>query len=138
MTETKVGTLGKKIIEVHRILDYVKAIPASTPKSIAEVYSDLRDKISNETQVSSTLQYYHKKGEVYRMREGHSHYYWGKPASATPSNASPAGLSPEPIGPTHELTPIGKTQHTARPEIRVEANRIVIEHAKCRVIVELL
>ena len=68
------------------------------------------------------------------MREGSAYYYWGKSAVA----ASPVGLSLEaeiePIGPTHELKPI----QTARPEIRVEKDRIIIEHAKCRIIVELL
>ena len=138
MAITNVGMLGERIIQVKRIVNYAKSIPAGERKTIKEIYDELKHHVTSEGQVGSTLQYYHKKGDLSRMREGLSHY-WGKgavSASALPSNASPAGLSPEPIGPTHELKPIAA--RTARPEIRVEADRIIIEHAKCRIIVELL
>ena len=138
MAITNVGMLGERIIQVKRIVNYAKSIPAGERKTIKEIYDELKQYVTSEGQVGSTLQYYHKKGDLSRMREGLSHY-WGKgavSASALPSNASPAGLSPEPIGPTHELKPIAT--RPARPEIRVEADRIIIEHAKCRIIVELL
>ena len=166
MAITNVGMLGERIIQVKRIVNYAKSIPAGERKTIKEIYDELKQYVTSEGQVGSTLQYYHKKGDLSRMREGLSHY-WGKgavSASALPSNASPAGLSPEPIGPTHELKPIAKAAEaekepswltpevrtridkaialvpakTDRPEIRVEADRIIIEHAKCRIIVELL
>ena len=162
MAITNVGMLGERIIQVQRIVKYVKSIPAGERKTIKEIYDELKQYVTSEGQVGSTLQYYHKKGDLSRMREGLAHYYWGK--NAVPSNASPAGLSPEPIGPTHELKPIAKAAEaekepswltpevrtkidkaialvpakTDRPEIRVEADRIIIEHAKCRIIVELL
>ena len=140
MTVTNVGILGDRIIQVHRILDYVKALPANKRETIKEIYSALKDSITSEGQVGSTVQYYHKKEQLSRAREGASHYYWGKRAQpAQPAQpASPVGLSTqadlEPIGPTHEIKPI----QTNRPEIRVEKDRIIIEHAKCRIIVELL
>ena len=141
MAITNVGMLGERIIQVQRIVKYVKSIPAGERKTIKEIYDELKQYVTSEGQVGSTLQYYHKKGDLSRMREGLAHYYWGK--NAVPSNASPVGLSPEPIGPTHELKPIAKPvalvpAKTDRPEIRVEADRIIIEHAKCRIIVELL
>ena len=141
MTVTNVGQLGERIIEVQHILNYVQATPASERKTIAEIYKALADKATNEVQVSSTLGYYYKKGVLSRMREGKSYYYWGK--GAQPAN--PVGLSPAPKA---EFTPEVEAQiykalallpdKTERPEIRVEANRIIIEHPKCRIIVELL
>ena len=142
MTVTNVGQLGERIIEVHHILNYVQATPASERKTIAEIYKALADKAANEVQVGSTLSYYYKKGVLSRMREGKSYYYWGKGAVST----SPVGLSPVPS--EEWITPEVRTKidkvialvpdKTDRPEIRVEANRIIIEHAKCRIIVELL
>ena len=158
MAVTKVGMLGERIIQVKRIVNYAKSIPAGERKTIKEIYDELKHHVTSEGQVGSTLQYYHKKGDLSRMREGLAHYYWGKGAVST----SPVGLSPEPIGPTHELKPIAKAAEeepswltpevrtridkaialvpdkTNRPEIRVEADRIIIEHAKCRIIVELI
>ena len=139
MTVTNVGQLGERIIEVHHILNYVQATPASERKTIAEIYKALADKAANEVQVGSTLSYYYKKGVLSRMREGKSYYYWGK--GAQPAN--PVGLSTQAAeveakvvkAMVHTLT---KELPANRPEIRVEANRIIIEHAKCRIIVELL
>lgn len=137
MIVSRVGTMGERIIQVKRILNFAKSIPAGERMTVKQIYDKLKNQVTNEAQVGSTLSYYCKKGYLSRMREGVMHYYWGKNVVAA-SNASPAGLSPEakiePIGPTHELKPI----QTARPEIRVEKDRIIIEHAKCRIIVELL
>lgn len=151
MTVTTVGKLGERIIEVKRIVNYAKALPADQRKTIKEIYSALKANITSEGQVGSTLQYYHKKGDLSRMREGQSHYYWGKGAVS----ASPTGLSPsleiEAAAPIEKkeswIMPeisaridkaITMSRELSKPEIRVEKDHIIIEHAKCRIIVELL
>lgn len=143
---TRIGPIGEKMVQVQRILKFIKAILPSAPLSAKQIYEVLKADVTGMQQVLDTLVYYYNKGELSRIREGGRYLYWGK-------QASPAGLSPvQPkeilksgypfslslVQPNPAVTPAVPQRHiSGRPEIRVEQDRIIIEHAKCRIVVEL-
>lgn len=130
--------IGEAVRTTERIRQFVAGIPSTAPLSIKQIAQRLGDQISGEHQVINVVNYmYHGQGTASRIREGREYKYWGKVKTTAPVvKTDTEEIKVEAISPVSE--PLLKAdQDRLVPEIRVEKDKIVIEHALCRIVVEL-
>jgi Fe2+ or Zn2+ uptake regulation protein len=98
--------------------------------TIEDAYHHLRnnENIVNIQQVRDSIKSWYKHGLLSRIRIGLPYAYWFT-ANATHPTQVKAGL------PVAETTAPQPT-HIPKPEIIVQRNQIIIQHAKCKITVE--
>lgn len=121
--------------EVLRFLRSLKTGDAVAVAAVYQAVSIACKHVRNPQQVTDALKSYHKKGLVSRMRDGHNYLYWAK--SLSPST-EPVDMSKHaPIQVDVPKVGLCKALGTnAKPEILVAGNSIIINHAKCKIIIE--
>jgi len=148
-TGMEIGNLGKTMLGVQAIRDYMSKLPPEKAQAMDEIYETLKDRVDNKTQVQSTVMYmYRNQGLLGRAKTAPrgGFRYWAKTldkrqhprdddAEHDHNELVQAlnGKQEEPVAVPVEAPAV----EDDRPEIRVEANRVIILHPKCRVIVEL-
>lgn len=144
------GQMRMAAIQYDKILAYVrKNATVENPLTGLRVFEALRTEVRNRAQVSDALASCTKGKLLFSVRTGAEISYWPNPAKIKlPRSrkvythvkqliAKNEAVKPVLEAPTSVLQSIAKEKVFLRPEIRVEENRIIIEHPKCRVIVEL-
>jgi len=141
----ELGPIGQALVGVQAIRNYMENLPPERAQSPEEVYETLKSQVANKLQVQSTISTMYKKQKTLgRSRTGpfNSYRYWAKSLDKrqTPRDDDAADDHESLVA---ELNKRGQTATVkaeavdVRPEILVEAHRVVITHPKCRVIVEL-
>jgi len=123
-----VEIIKQRALEINAIKDYTRNLTIEAPETLYQIYERLKDQVKGYTQVRDQLFYLHTRTKVLgRIREGKEYKYWWIGNMKTPEAPKLNTAVLEETG----TTIIGKT------EIHVGPDSIVIENAKCRVIVEL-
>ena len=112
----------------NRIEKLLKEVDYKNPMSIGDIYPQIPE-AKNLAQVSDSVKVLHHQGKLMRIREGKAYKYWAN---------SPLGHGVPPVNLCKKEMEKVVKEASARTEVRVEENRIIIEHPKCRVVVDLL
>lgn len=98
--------------EVHRYLR--DNAPATSPKTIEQIYEALKDKVKNLQQVRDAITTFRNKGYVASMREGRAIVVWYKDSAATPVEVTQPETS-------MTMTEVIKPAILTQPSVSVEA-----------------
>ena len=122
--------IGQAARQLEKIREYLEKVPPSKPVSIEDAWLVLQHDAKNKLQVKGQIERLHGLGKLKRIREGREYFYWArameKPGEPVPTQAEPA---PKAEARPRDIRDV--------PEIRVDQDTIIIEHPKCRIIVEL-
>lgn len=113
------------------VLKYLRSQKPGDAKTIDQIWLDLShiSFMRNTQQVIDAIKSYYAKGWLGRMREGRAFVYWAK--SSVPSAEPYALKALSLLEPAPAPAPA-----TNKPEIIVNDNSIVINHAKCKITIE--
>lgn len=122
-------SISDRAKQINAVYEYFRDnITIKNPCTVREAYLQLKDVVRNELQVRDTIRKFNSKKIILSIAEGRHMKYWFN-AESLPY-VPHARVKKEQVP---QEKPIDTHQ---KPEIRVEENKIVIEHAKCRIIVE--
>jgi len=124
------------------VLKYLRSQKPGDAKTIDQIWLDLShiSFMRNTQQVADAVKSYYAKGWLGRMREGRAFVYWAK--SSVPESKTSDAKTIDQIWAMidrAELPPApapAPAPATNKPEIIVNDNSIVINHAKCKITIE--